>query len=53
MKVTRIEERLSALGLDNIIVANDYIALVHPDIDRETEDLIAEKKEDENSLQYH
>ena len=30
--VQRVEERLSALG--NVIVCNDYVALVHPDIDR-------------------
>ncbi|SDA01380.1 BZ3500_MvSof-1268-A1-R1_Chr10-1g02613 [Microbotryum saponariae] len=36
----RIEERLSALG--NIIACNDYVALVHPDIDRETEEIIAD-----------
>jgi translation initiation factor 6 (eIF-6) len=33
--VQRIDERLSALG--NCIVCNDYVALIHPDIDRETE----------------
>jgi translation initiation factor 6 len=38
--VQRIEERLSALG--NIASANDHVALVHPDIDRETEDVIAD-----------
>eukprot|EP00543_Licmophora_paradoxa_P008546 CAMPEP_0202448262 /NCGR_PEP_ID=MMETSP1360-20130828/7081_1 /ASSEMBLY_ACC=CAM_ASM_000848 /TAXON_ID=515479 /ORGANISM="Licmophora paradoxa, Strain CCMP2313" /LENGTH=208 /DNA_ID=CAMNT_0049065763 /DNA_START=310 /DNA_END=936 /DNA_ORIENTATION=+ len=38
--VQRIEERLSALG--NIIATNDHVALVHPDIDRETEDVIAD-----------
>lgn len=38
--VQRIEERLSALG--NIIAANDHVALVHPDTDRETEDVIAD-----------
>ncbi|KAI9230004.1 MAG: eukaryotic translation initiation factor 6 [Piptocephalis tieghemiana] len=38
--VQRIEERLSALG--NVIVCNDYVALVHPDIDRETEEIIAD-----------
>jgi hypothetical protein len=27
-----VEERLSALG--NVIACNDYVALVHPDIDR-------------------
>jgi translation initiation factor 6 len=32
VKLQRIEERLSALG--NVIVCNDYVALVHPDIDR-------------------
>lgn len=36
----RIEERLSALG--NIIACNDYVALVHPDIDRESEEIIAD-----------
>jgi len=36
----RIEERLSALG--NIISTNDHVALVHPDTDRETEDIIAD-----------
>lgn len=30
--VQRIEERLSALG--NVIATNDYVALVHPDIDK-------------------
>lgn len=38
--VQRIEERLSALG--NCIVTNDHVALVHTDIDRETEDIIAD-----------
>eukprot|EP01101_Sappina_pedata_P005171 TRINITY_DN2317_c0_g1_i1.p1 TRINITY_DN2317_c0_g1~~TRINITY_DN2317_c0_g1_i1.p1 ORF type:complete len:245 (-),score=98.47 TRINITY_DN2317_c0_g1_i1:125-859(-) len=38
--VQRIEERLSALG--NVIACNDYVALVHPDIDRETEEIIAD-----------
>lgn len=32
IKVQRIEERLSALG--NVITCNDYVALVHPDLDR-------------------
>lgn len=32
VKLRRIEERLSALG--NVIACNDYVALVHPDIDR-------------------
>ena len=38
--VQRIEERLSALG--NCVVCNDHVALVHTDIDRETEDIIAD-----------
>lgn len=38
--VQRIDERLSALG--NCIACNDYVALVHPDIDRETEELVAD-----------
>lgn len=35
VKIQRVEERLSALG--NVIACNDYVSLVHPDIDRETE----------------
>lgn len=38
--IQRIEERLSALG--NVVACNDYVALVHPDIDRETEELISD-----------
>jgi len=38
--IQRVEERLSALG--NVIAANDYVALVHPDLDRETEEIIAD-----------
>lgn len=38
--VTRAEERLSALG--NVIACNDYVAIVHPDIDKETEEIIAD-----------
>ena len=38
--VQRIDERLSALG--NCIVCNDHVALVHTDLDRETEDIIAD-----------
>jgi len=38
--VQRIDERLSALG--NCIACNDYVALVHPDIDQETEEIIAD-----------
>jgi translation initiation factor 6 len=38
--IQRIDERLSALG--NVICANDHVALVHPDLERETEELIAD-----------
>jgi len=38
--VQRVEERLSALG--NCIACNDYAALVHTDLDRETEEIIAD-----------
>lgn len=38
--VRRVEERLSALG--NCIATNDHVALVHTDLDRETEDIIAD-----------
>jgi len=38
--VQRVEERLSALG--NTIVCNDYVALCHPDLDRETEEIVAD-----------
>jgi len=54
--VQRVEERLSALGLSiqslwckrgllwigNCVVCNDYYALIHPDMDRETEEIIAD-----------
>lgn len=38
--VQRVEERLSALG--NVISCNDHVAIVHTDIDRETEEIIAD-----------
>jgi translation initiation factor 6 len=37
VKIQRIEERLSALG--NVICCNDHVALVHPDIERDTEEM--------------
>merc|ERR1719191_2437277 len=40
VKVTKVEERLSALG--NCIACNDHIAIVHTDLDRETEEVIAD-----------
>ncbi|EFA78564.1 eukaryotic translation initiation factor 6 [Heterostelium album PN500] len=38
--VQRVEERFSALG--NCIAANDHVAVIHPDLDRETEEIIAD-----------
>ncbi|ETV90519.1 eukaryotic translation initiation factor 6 [Aphanomyces invadans] len=38
--VQRVEERLSALG--NVVACNDHVALVHTDLDRETEEIIAD-----------
>jgi translation initiation factor 6 len=32
VKIQRVEEKLSALG--NVVAANDYVALVHPDLDK-------------------
>lgn len=40
VKLQRVDERLSALG--NVIACNDYCAIVHPDIERETEEIIAD-----------
>lgn len=39
-RVRRVDERLSALG--NVIACNDYVALIHPDLDKETEEIIAD-----------
>lgn len=38
VKVERVEERLSALG--NCIACNDYVAIIHPDLDKETEEIV-------------
>lgn len=40
VKIQRIEERLSCLG--NVICCNDHVALVHPDIEAETEEIISD-----------
>lgn len=40
VKIQRVEERLSALG--NVITCNDYVALVHPDLYRETEEIVTD-----------
>ncbi|GFP84446.1 eukaryotic translation initiation factor 6-2 [Phtheirospermum japonicum] len=38
--IRRIDEKLSALG--NCISCNDHVALTHPDLDKETEELISD-----------
>ncbi|CAI2379466.1 unnamed protein product [Moneuplotes crassus] len=40
VRVKRVEERLSALG--NTIACNDYFALIHPELDKETEEMIVD-----------
>jgi len=40
VKVQRVGERLSALG--NCICTNDSVALIHTDLDRETEEIVAD-----------
>jgi len=40
IKIKVLEERLSALG--NVIACNDYVALVHPDLDKESEEIVAD-----------
>lgn len=40
IKIQRVEEKLSALG--NVISCNDYVALVHPDLDKETEEILSD-----------
>ena len=38
VKIQRVEERLSALG--NVIACNDHVALIHPELDKNTEEII-------------
>lgn len=40
VKIQRVEERLSALG--NVVACNDYVGIIHPDLDRETEEILAD-----------
>jgi len=40
VKIQRVEERLSALG--NVVACNDYVALIHPDLDKDTEEIIVD-----------
>ena len=36
----KLEDKLSALG--NCIVCNDSVALIHPELDKETEEIISD-----------
>ena len=40
VKIQRVEDRLSALG--NCIACNDHVALIHPEMDKNTEEIIAD-----------
>jgi len=40
VRIQRVEERLSALG--NVIACNDHVALVHPELDKATEDIVGD-----------
>ena len=40
--IQRVEERLSAFGNDIRVAANDYVALMHPDVNYKTEAIIAD-----------
>ena len=40
VRIQRVDEKLSALG--NVIACNDYVALVHPEIEKATEEIIAD-----------
>lgn len=40
VKITKLEENLSALG--NVIACNDHVALIHPDLSKDAEDVIAQ-----------
>lgn len=38
VKIQRVEEKLSALG--NVVACNDHVALIHPELDKNTEEII-------------
>lgn len=38
VRIQKVEERLNSLG--NVICCNDYVALIHPHLDKETEEII-------------
>lgn len=46
VQIRRVEERLSALG--NVTTCNDYVALVHPDLDRVRQPSLARESQDIN-----
>lgn len=43
VQIRRVEERLSALG--NVTTCNDYVALVHPDLDRVRQPSLAQESQ--------
>lgn len=47
VQIRRVEERLSALG--NVTTCNDYVALVHPDLDRVRYPDLARESQDQPS----
>ena len=40
VRIRKVDDKISALG--NCIVCNDYVALIHPEFDKETEEIIAD-----------
>ena len=40
VKIRKVDDRISALG--NCISCNDYVALVHPELDKESEELVSD-----------
>jgi len=38
--VKKVDDKMSALG--NSVVCNDYSALIHPELDKETEDILSD-----------
>ena len=40
VKIRKLDARISALG--NCIAANDHVALIHPEFDKESEEIIAD-----------
>lgn len=47
VQIRRVEERLSALG--NVTTCNDYVALIHPDLDRVRQSSLAQESQDQAS----